>query len=99
LVEALRGVLARLTEEAPRQLNLRDIPVAKCIPVIVARLEEIDRIEFISLFEDARDRATVVAFFLALLELIRRMRVRAWQDAAFGPIWLSKRDDGPGAST
>ena len=65
----------------------------------MARLEQAERIEFISLFEDARDRATVVAFFLALLELIRRMRVRAWQDAAFGPIWLSRRTDGADAST
>ncbi len=93
LVEALRGVLARLNEDLPRQLNLRDIPVAQCIPLIMARLEEVDRIEFISLFEDARDRATVVAFFLALLELIRRARVRAWQDVAFGPIWLSRRTE------
>jgi len=99
LVEALRGVLARLTEELPRQLNLRDIPVAQCIPLIIAHLEQAERIEFIALFEDARDRATVVAFFLALLELIRRLRVRAWQDAAFGPIWLSLRSDGTDAST
>ncbi len=93
LVEALRGVLARLTEQTPRELKLRDIPVAQCIPVILARLEQGARIEFISLFEDARDRPAVVAFFLALLELIRRGQVRAFQEAAFGPIWLSRRAD------
>jgi segregation and condensation protein A len=93
LVEALRGVLARLLAETPRELNLRDIPVAQCIPVILERLERTERIEFIALFEDALDRATVVAFFLALLELIRRAQVRAWQEAAFGPIWLSRRND------
>jgi segregation and condensation protein A len=93
LVEALRGVLARLDEQIPRELNLRDIPVARCIPVIVARLEQSERIEFIALFDDARDRPTVVAFFLALLELIRRGQVRVWQEAAFGPIWLGRRTD------
>ena len=93
LVEALRGVLARLIEETPRELNLRDIPVAKCIPVILARLDDAERVEFISLFDDARDRSMVVAFFLGLLELIRRGQVRAWQEAAFGPIWLSRRAD------
>jgi segregation and condensation protein A len=90
LIEALRGVLARLAEQTPRELNLRDIPVAKCIPVILARLEQSGRIEFASLFDDAQDRATVVAFFLALLELIRRDQVRAFQEAAFGPIWLGR---------
>jgi segregation and condensation protein A len=93
LVEALRGVLARLTEQTPRELTLRDIPVAKCIPVILARLEQSERIEFISLFDDAPDRPAVVAFFLALLELMRRGQVRAFQEAAFGPIWLSRRAD------
>jgi len=97
LVEALRGVLARLVEEIPQELNLRDIPVAKCIPVILARLEENERLEFISLFDDARDRSMVVAFFLGLLELLRRGQVRAWQEAAFGPIWLSREADAPSA--
>jgi segregation and condensation protein A len=91
LVEALRTVLARLIEESPRELNLRDIPVARCIPAIMARLDESARVEFIALFDDAHDRPMVVAFFLALLELIRRGQVRAWQEAAFGPIWLSRR--------
>ncbi len=39
----------------------------------------------------AHDRPLVVAFFLALLELIRRAQVRAWQEAAFGPIWLGRK--------
>jgi segregation and condensation protein A len=94
LVEALRGVLARLIEETPRELNLRDIPVARCIPEILARLEQTERLEFISLFDDAPDRPIVVAYFLALLELIRRGQVRAWQEAAFGPIWLGRGTDG-----
>jgi segregation and condensation protein A len=97
LIEALRGVLARLTEQGPRELKLRDIPVAKCIPVILERLQDSERIEFIALFDDARDRAAVVAFFLALLELIRRGQVRAFQEAAFGPIWLSRRTDAANA--
>ncbi len=97
LVEALRVVLARLDEQIPRELNLRDIPVARCIPVILARLEQSERLEFISLFDDARDRAAVVAFFLALLELIRRGQVRAFQEAAFGPIWLSRRAEAASA--
>jgi segregation and condensation protein A len=94
LVEALRGVLTRLGEQIPRELNLRDIPVAHCIPIILARLDQSERVDFISLFDDARDRPMVVAYFLALLELIRRGQVRAWQEAAFGTIWLGRRTDG-----
>jgi segregation and condensation protein A len=89
LVEAMRGVLKRLAGDQPRELELRDIPVAQCIPVITAVLERNPRLEFTSLFEDVRDRPTMVAYFLAVLELIRRGQVRAWQEAAFGPIWLA----------
>ncbi len=97
LVEALRGVLERLSRETPRELTLRDIPVARCIPVILERLQQNDRIEFAALFDEVNDRPTVVAFFLGLLELIRRGQVRAFQQAAFGPIWLSRRTDASGA--
>ena len=65
----------------------------KCIPLILDRLDSVERIEFVALFDDARDRPLVVAFFLGLLELIRRAQVRAWQEVAFGPIWLARRTE------
>ena len=92
LVEALRGVLQRLAKKPPAELVLKDIPVAQCIPVILAKLEAEGRIEFSSLFDDLYDRPSIVAFFLGLLELIRRGAVRAWQETVFGPIWLGRKD-------
>lgn len=89
LIEALRGVLRRLEQSGTRELKLRDIPVAQCIPAILALLERNPRLEFTALFEDLGDRPLVVAYFLALLELIRRTLVRVWQEQTFGPIWLA----------
>lgn len=90
LVDAMRGVLKRIADDAPREIELRDIPVATCIPRILERLAGHERIEFIALFDDINDRAMMVATFLALLELIRRREVRASQEARFGPIWLER---------
>lgn len=92
LVEAMAGVLKRLGDKAPRHIELRDIPVASCIPRIVDAIEASGRVEFTALFADLDDRPLVIATFLALLELIRRGEVRAWQEERSGPIWL-----GPGA--
>jgi len=90
LLQAMAAVLKRLADRAPRSIELRDIPVAQCIPRIVAALEDGARIDFISLFDDLTDRALIIATFLALLELIRRGEVTAWQEERPGPIYLSR---------
>jgi segregation and condensation protein A len=90
LVEAIGAVLKRVAEKTPRKIELRDIPVAECIPRILRALEGAGRIPFAALFEDANDRSLVIATFMALLELIRRRDVRAFQEVRFGPILLER---------
>ncbi len=90
LVEAMGAVLKRIADKIPRGIVLRDIPVAECIPRIMSALDRGGRIEFTSLFDDLHDRSLVIATFMALLELIRRREVRAFQDVRFGPILLDR---------
>ena len=90
LVQAMAAVLKRQADRAPRTITLRDIPVAQCIPRILAALEDDARVEFIVLFDDLTDRALIIATFLALLELIRRGEVSAWQEERPGPIYLRR---------
>ena len=92
LVSAMATVLKRLTDRTPRRIELRDIPVAQCIPRIIAALGVGERVEFISLFDDLADRPLMIATFMALLELIRRRAVRVWQEERQGPILLGRGD-------
>jgi len=92
LVQALAVVLKRLSDRTPRKIELRDIPVAHCIPRVLAALGEGTRVEFNTLFDDLADRPLIIATFLALLELIRRGAVRAWQEERLGPILLGRGD-------
>lgn len=92
LVSAMAAVLKRLGDRTPRRIELRDIPVAQCIPRILAALGEGERVEFTALFEDLADRPLMIATFMALLELIRRGAVRVWQDERHGPILLGRGD-------
>jgi segregation and condensation protein A len=92
LVSAMAAVLKRLGDRTPRRIELRDIPVAQCIPRILAALGEGERVVFTTLFEDLEDRPLVIATFMALLELIRRGAVRVWQDERHGPILLGRGD-------
>src|SRR5262249_10418047 len=91
LVEAMGKVLKRIADKTPRGIVLRDIPVAECIPTILNRLSRHGRLEFTALFEDLYDRPRVIATFMALLELMRRGEVAAWQTVRFGPIMLEQR--------
>ena len=90
LVQAMAAVLKRLGDRTPRTIELRDIPVAHCIPRILAALTDGARVSFAALFETVDDRVLVIATFIALLELIRRGAVRAWQDERGGEIWLGR---------
>jgi len=90
LIEAMGSVLKRLADKAPRDIQLRDIPVAHCIPRIMEAIGAGTRIEFTSLFDDMNDRSLVVATFIALLELVRRRAVRAFQEERLGPIFLER---------
>ena len=55
LVEAIGAVLKRVADKTPRAIELRDIPVAECIPRIMRALEGAGRVQFAALFEDAGD--------------------------------------------
>ena len=90
LVQAMAAVFKRLSDRTPRTIELRDIPVVQCIPRILAALAEGERTSFASLFETVGDRALVIATFIALLELMRRGAVRAWQDERGGAIYLGR---------
>ena len=92
LVQAIAVVLKRLSDRTPRRIELRDIPVAHCIPRVLAALGEGVQVEFNTLFDDLADRPLIIATFLALLELIRRGAVRAWQEERPGPILLGRGD-------
>jgi len=90
LVQAMGAVLKRIGDRQPRDLELRDIPIAQCIPRLLNAIRASGRVEFIALFDEFSDRPLVIATFIALLELIRQRRVRAFQELRFGPIWLER---------
>ncbi|MFJ7495223.1 segregation/condensation protein A [Streptomyces sp. NPDC097727] len=72
------------------------VSVREQAEIVVARLREAGEISFRVLTEDARDTLTVVARFLALLELYREKAVALDQDEALGEL-LVRWSGGEGA--
>jgi segregation and condensation protein A len=88
LLDALRGVLARLRVPDAHEVRPEGLSVRQCVARILAHFAMGDGIEFASLFTPGTHRADVIVTFLALLELIRLRVVRARQLERFGAIML-----------
>jgi len=94
LIEALRGILARVASQdnimdfTREKLSLKDKMVE-----IIERLKAVEYIIFQDLFASAESRYAIILTFMALLELIRNQRVRALQFQAFGAIRIYLREN------
>ena len=87
----LMTAFKKLLEKAPAQvveITRETLTVADKINFIIERLEKEDSIRFEELFEEGFSRVTLIVVFLALLELIRLGLVKAYQENAFGAIWI-----------
>ncbi|WP_257578963.1 ScpA family protein, partial [Streptomyces sp. JJ38] len=74
------------------------VSVREQADVVVARLRELGEADFTELTADAPDTLTVVARFLALLELYRERAVTLEQDEALGALtvrWSGREDAAP----
>lgn len=86
---AFQEVLARAREPEVGEIRRPQITVAGQVAALVRALRaHHGEMAFGGLFERVITRLEIIVTFLALLELIRRGRVRVRQEGAFGDIWV-----------
>jgi segregation and condensation protein A len=95
LALAFQRVLSEVEVRRPRRIVYDDTPIETHIETVLARLSERSRLPFRELFPGAADRSHIAGIFLAILELIRRRRLRAVQEHPFGPIEVVGADPEP----
>lgn len=88
LVGAMARVLRKQEKRKPRQIVRDDTPIDTHIARIEAELAERGKVAFSELFAAEMPRTRIVGIFLAVLELVRRRRLRVRQDRIFDEIWL-----------
>ena len=88
LVGALARVMRKRERRRPRQIVHDDTPIETHIARVEAAAAEQGGVAFSTLFDEGMPRTRIVGIFLAVLELIRRGRLRARQDRIFDEIWL-----------
>lgn len=75
-------------EEPPPVIRREEITVEQKAQLITDALRREGRVSFRALVADCRTRVEIIVSFLAVLELIKALRLRAEQDELFGDIVL-----------
>lgn len=89
LVQIFQEVLERKPEEEPQGIvEIHEVTVEDRIRDLSDELLRRKKISFRTFISTCRSRVEVIVSFLAILELIKSLRLRAEQDAAFGDITL-----------
>lgn len=87
LIEALKKIL----DKAPPEVAIitkEMLSVKDRMSFIVDMIEGKDAIRFEDIFEKGATKLKIIVTFIALLELIRIGVVKAYQERAFGNIWI-----------
>jgi segregation and condensation protein A len=73
------------------------VPLSVSIDQEIAKIIDLTQreptVRFSHLLEHAQTRIEIIVTFLAILELIKRRRIRAMQEGLFGEIVLVRRTD------
>ncbi|NPV52311.1 MAG: hypothetical protein HPY71_02165 [Firmicutes bacterium] len=90
LLDELREVLDADPEEALRHIPLEEMPIVDKMEEVMAQVEKKGVTTFRDLFSPRSTRVEIIATFLAILELIRLMKLTVSQEGRFGKIVISK---------
>ncbi len=90
----LLGFFTRLMRETlqdvPTTITIEETPIEDFMDAILKRLGEVESFRFLELFPKIRDRDDLIGAFLAMLELMRLMKMRAHQTDDASDILISR---------
>ena len=87
LWNTFNSVLRRLAERIDEgQINAEQVTVADRMELVLLRIKQSENFLFSDLFESSTTITTIVATFLAVLELTRLDKIKLKQDRTFGDI-------------
>lgn len=90
LLKVFKHVLETVPRHLVHQIVEEEVSIESCIDYVLAVLEQRSRVRFLDLIE-GRDRLTLIATFVGLLELLKSQRIRVQQARPFDDIWIESR--------
>ena len=96
LLKVFKQVLDTVPARLVHQVIEEGVSIEDCIHYVLAVLERRTRVRFMDLIE-GRDRLTMIATFVSILELLKMQRIRVQQAQPFDDIWIEERPPEPGS--
>ena len=91
LLKAFQRILEELPENSVREIQREEVSVVQKMNEILDMLENAESISFFEAFRLAKDKTTLLATFLGMLELARMKSISIRQAQLFGEIRLYKK--------
>jgi segregation and condensation protein A len=95
LLRAFQRILDELPENAVREIQREEVSVVQKMNEILDHLEGRESVPFHEFFAKGRSKMTVLATFLAMLELAKIRSILLRQASLFGEIYIYRRPDVP----
>lgn len=92
LFEVFREVLNRKKALTEIEIAREEISMAEKISEIKTRLKKSGEVKVREVFEQAKSKRECVIIFLAILELVKELRIRLKQKKTFGEIVITERE-------
>lgn len=92
LLKVFKHVLETVPQNLVHQIVEEEVTVEVCIEHVLAVLEQRSRVRFMDLIQ-GRDRTSMIATFIGLLELLKAQRIHVQQARPFDDIWIEERRD------
>lgn len=90
LLKAFQHIISHVPPEAVHRIVEARISVETCITQVLELLARQERLRFFDLVR-GQGQTTLVATFMALLELLRQQRIHVQQAQPFEEIWIERR--------
>jgi segregation and condensation protein A len=87
LLQAYKHVLENVPKTVVHRIVTEQVSVEDCIEYVLAELGRRTRLSFVDLVE-GKNRMTLVATFISLLELLKSQSIHVQQARPFDPIWI-----------
>ena len=92
LLGSFNEILKRAAIGDVYEVTLEDISVTEKMNLIMERLSTAPRLHFKDFFDGSRGRMELIGTFLALLELMKQMIIRVYQEREHGAIWVQYQE-------
>ncbi len=93
LAKAFKHVLDNFKEEPVHEVQRLNVSIEEQIVFILSKVEEADKISFLNLVYEIKEKIRIIVTFIAILELVKMSKIKIKESPNFNDFMILKGDD------